>query len=147
MEDFTIQGIDAFLTISLTEVYGFPDETCHWGGYDARAAIKIQTGGFSVNAEFWTSTGELSELYRQLSDSNEQVAGAISFRSYEEHLNFTAHYNSLGHVIVAGTFSEQDLSDNKLQFEIQTDQSYIQATLIEMKRLVAKYGGMKGVKS
>jgi hypothetical protein len=146
MEEFTIAGKDSFLTIALVEVLGFPDDTSHWGGYDTRAGIHIQVGGFSVNSTFWTSIGELYELYQQLRVCNESVKGIVRFESYEHQLEFTAQYTPDGQLILEGVFSEFIDSNNKLIFTIITDQSYIQSTLVEMQKLVQKYGGMEGVR-
>ncbi|RSK50033.1 WapI family immunity protein [Hymenobacter rigui] len=146
MEEFTIAGKDSFLTIRLVEVLGFPDDTSHWGGYDVRAGIYIQVGGFSVNSTLWTSTGELYELYQQLRVCNESVKGTVRFESYEHQLEFTAQYTPAGQLILEGVFSEFIDSNNKLIFTIITDQSYIQSTLMEMQKIVQKYGGMEGVK-
>ncbi|MET4105972.1 hypothetical protein [Hymenobacter sp. UYP22] len=145
MEEFTISGRDSCLTIRLVEVYGFPDNTSHWGGYDTRAAIHVKVGGFSVDSTLWTSTGELFELYQQFRICNESVKGTVRFESYEHQLNFTAHYTPAGQILIEGVFSEFSDSNNELTFHMHTDQSYIQSTLAEMQKIVQKYGGMEGV--
>ena len=45
------------------------------------------------------------------------------------------------------TYSEQNPFANKLNYEFDTDQSYISFTIEELKSLVSKYGDMKGKKS
>ncbi|MBC6989817.1 hypothetical protein [Hymenobacter sp. BT491] len=145
MEEFTIRGGGDFLSLTLREVHGFPNSLGSWGGYDAYADIKIKVGGFRVSSTLYTSTAELSEFCTQLIKCNEQLSGVVRYTSCEGDLEFTAEYDLLGHVSIKGIFSEQTGFDNKLRFDFRTDQSYIQATIVEMKRLVARYGGMEGV--
>jgi hypothetical protein len=66
MEEFAIKGNDAFLKIAFDKVYGFPDETCHWGGYDTKTIIEINSGSFSVEATMYLSTGEIFDFYNRL---------------------------------------------------------------------------------
>ena len=51
----------------------------------------------------------------------------------------------MGHVVIEGTFSEENQFNNKLDFEFNTDQSYIKYTINELENIVNKYGGMKGI--
>lgn len=147
MEEFSIKGTGDFIRISFTKVYGFPDETCHWGGYDLRATLELQAGCFRVQDDFYTSTGEIYEFYEQLKLCNEQLNGLVKFQNYEANFEFTLEYDILGHVNVKGSFYDQTQFGNELRFEFNTDQSYIASTLIELKSLVEKYGDMKGIKN
>jgi len=81
-EEFTICGVDAFLTIRLVQVYGFPKYTCSWGGYEVRAAIEIKSGSYRATATLWTSTGELYTLLEELSSCNKQLSGEVQWRTY-----------------------------------------------------------------
>lgn len=57
MESFTIKGIADFLTLTFAEVFGFPETTCHWGGYDLRSIIEIKSRSFNVKSVLYTSIG------------------------------------------------------------------------------------------
>ncbi|MFD3003030.1 hypothetical protein ACFS7Z_21880 [Pontibacter toksunensis] len=147
MEEFSIRGDNRnYIKISFQEVYGFPESTCHWGGYEFRATFEIKSGSFTVKSIFWTSTGEMYEFYKKLKACNSELKGNVNFVNYEDNLDFTAKYDDLGHVKVQGRFNELDEFNNELIFEFNSDQSFISSTLEELKPLVLKYGDMKGIK-
>ncbi len=143
MEEFEITGNGNFIRITFNEVHGFPNETGHWGGYDVTCGLKIEIDDFSVNSYFYSSTGEIFEFYQYLLKANEDLSGAVYFRNYEENLVFKLQYDVNGVIMVDGTFFKDS---HKLNFDYPTDQSYIQSTLTQLKSIVLKYGGMKGVK-
>ena len=64
----------------------------------------------------------------------------------EHNLALVARYDMQGHVLVSGSFTEYHSSRNELRFEFATDQTYIQSTITELKKIGAKYGGMTGLK-
>lgn len=142
MEEFELKGGADFLKISLEEVYGFPDETSSFGGYDTRSLLSIQADGFSVQSTFYTSTGEIFEFYKQLEECNKTLKGSAYFLSYEENLKFEVQYYINGHVIIKGSFFKH----NELLFEIDSDQTYMQSSLQQLKAIYDKYGDMKGIK-
>lgn len=106
MESFTIKGESDFLTLTFTEVFGFPETTCHWGGYYLRTMIEIKSRGFYVKSVLYTSTGEIYQFFQQLKSNNEKLSGTAKFISYEGNLDFTAVYDNFGHVNIKGRFSE-----------------------------------------
>jgi hypothetical protein len=145
MEEFTIQGQSDFLKLSFEDVFGFPNKTCHWGGYDTKAILEIKSGNYYVKGILCTSTGELFEFFEQLKDCNDNVEGFARFISYQQNLDLTADYDKRGHVRIFGTFSEYSHDNNELKFEFSTDQTFINNTLNELQIITSKYGGMKGL--
>jgi len=146
-EAVTIQGDNGnSLCLRFIEVYGFPDSTCSWGGYEVRAAIKIKSGSYRAIATLWTSTGELHTLLEALRICNEQLSGEVQWRTYEHNLELVIAYDKQGHVIVSGNFIEYHHSGNELQFKFATDQTYMSAAIAELHVIAAKYGGMEGVR-
>jgi hypothetical protein len=81
-----------------------------------------------------------------LNSCNKQLSGEVQWRTYEHNLALVARYDMQGHVIVSGNFIEYHSSGNELRFEFATDQTYIQATIAALVKIVAKYGGIIGVK-
>ncbi|GAB2788036.1 phage repressor protein C with HTH and peptisase S24 domain [Hymenobacter luteus] len=145
MEEITIQGESgSFLHIDLIEVYGFPYETCFWGGYEVRAVIEIKSGGFEAYSTLWLSTGELYTFYNSLKECNERLKGEVKLTTSDSNLELVVRYDIQGLAAVTGKFRASDFDGNELQFKYTTDQSYIQATITDLKRIVAKYGDMKG---
>ncbi|MFN8361262.1 MAG: hypothetical protein U0264_15225 [Candidatus Kapaibacterium sp.] len=145
MESFTIKGESNFITLTFIEVFGFPETTCHWGGYDLRSEIEIKSSGFYVKSVLFTSTGEIYQFFQLLKSSNEKLRGAATFVSYEGNLDFIVEYDNRGHVNIKGSFSEQNLFENELKFEFISDQTYIHSSLKELSLLADKYGDMKGI--
>ncbi len=147
MEEFSIIGDNGnYIKITFQEVYGFPESTSHWGGYELRAALGIKSGNFLVKSIFWTSTGELFEFYKKLEACNEELKGSVDFANYEANLEFNVKYDNMGHVNIEGRFYELTELDNELKFEFTSDQSYMSITVGELKQIALKYGDMKGVK-
>ena len=146
-ESFTVQGESGnYLRIIFEEVYGFPETTCGWGGYDLRSSLEIESSSFKVKATLFTTTGELFLLYQQLRKYNELLTRSANYSSYEGNLEFIAQYDNLGHVSISGRFAEQTERNNVLLFEFITDQTFIRATLSQLEQIAGKYGGMEGIK-
>jgi hypothetical protein len=145
METFTIKNEGDFVKITFDEVFGFPNTTSHWGGYDTKSTLEIKSGNFKVKSTLWTSTGEIFSFFQKLKDCNTQLAGTAYYSSCEDNLNISASYDNLGHVKISGRYSEQNQFDNELQFEFITDQSFIKYTIDELELVANKYGDNQGV--
>ncbi|RVU00180.1 hypothetical protein EOD41_14565 [Mucilaginibacter limnophilus] len=143
--EFELKGDNALLKVEIQDVYGYPNVTSHFGGYDARLSVKINIDGFQVLGDIYSSTGEIYKLYQQLFACNISLKGSVHFENYEHNLEFNAVYGINGKVKVNGEFEKHDEFRNVLQFEFETDQSYISSTLLQLKRIVEKYGDNKGV--
>jgi len=146
MDTFAIKGQAGFIKITFDEVYGFPDSTCYWGGYDSKAALEISSINVQVKSTFFTSTGEIFEFFQKLKECNSKLTGTATYNSYEHDLSIAASYDELGHVNIVGKFKEQHEFDYELKFEFTSDQSFIKYTVDELELIVDKYGDMKGVK-
>ena len=146
MEEFEIRNGHDFLKITLKTVYGFPNVTSHFGGYDTKSILEINANGFNVIADIYISTGEIFEFYKNLSFRNDQLRGSIHFENYETDLEFDLVYDFNGHVNIKGKFTKQNELNNMLRFEIKTDQSFIQSALSQLKAITERYGDMTGVK-
>ena len=109
--------------------------------------LEIKSGNFHVNSSFYGSTGEFYPLYECLKQSNEKLSGKVIYGNYESNFIIIISYDIGGKINVGVTYSEQNPFANKLNYEFDTDQSYISFTIEELKSLVSKYGDMKGKKS
>lgn len=144
MEEFELKGQDSFLIIRINEVFGFPDRTSHFGGYDCIVGIDIKVGGYYVKSKFHSSTGELFDFYQKIKSCQTELNGLSEFDSYEGNLEFTVKY-TFGKVVVRGKYQETLTSDNILEFKFDSDQSYLKNTVKELNLIVNKYGGMQGI--
>lgn len=146
MEYLVIKGDNGnSIKIIYAEVYGFPSKTCHFGGYDVRAKVEIKSGGFSVNKDFYTSTGEIYTFFDKVKICNQELKGAAKYASYEEDLEFVLTYDNFGKVAVKGFFKDNYLK-NILNFEFNSDQTYISEFINEFQQTINKYGNNLGIK-
>jgi len=146
MHEFSIYGEADFITITLDEVYDFPESTSYLGGYSTRTSLKIKSGDFKVATVLWTSTGMLYELLQKLKECNAQLSGGVSFFSHEHNFELFLTYDVAGHINVAGKFSSQSELKNELHFEFMSDQSFIASTIKQLESLAEKYGDQKGIR-
>ncbi|MEK4106826.1 hypothetical protein [Paenibacillus odorifer] len=62
-------------------------------------------------------------------------------------LKLDVTFNKRGQVIVEGYFKEFAHEDNKLKFEIESNQNFFVETLDGLKKIVKHYGDLKGIPS
>ncbi len=146
MESFEVKGDNGFLKIEIKEVYGFPDETSHFGGYECRADIEIKIPSYHVKGNFHTSTGEIFQFYEELSKCQIKLKGEVEYQTLENNLEIRVKYNNMGRTEITGKFQQSMGISNCLKFEINSDQSFIKYTVDELETIVNKYGNMTGVK-
>lgn len=146
MDGFKI-SIDAdFIHILIDEVFGYPDMTSNFGGYDAQGTVEIRHSAYRVFGSLWFSTGEVWQFYTGLLKAYNDLAGQARFCSSEGNLKFTVTFTARGHCIIDGTFQEHHTDKTQLQFEIEGDQSYLATTLAQLAEFVAKYGDNQGLR-
>ena len=144
MDSFSVRGFNGFLEVEIDKIFGFPDQTSRFGGYDTESRVKVESNGFSVDNKLWLSTGEVFDLYNSLREAHEKLNGSAKFESTERNLSFTISYEPLGHVSIKGEFYDNNQKANFLKFEISSDQSYLNSSLVELTQFVRKYGDNSG---
>ncbi len=144
MEEFKLEGENGIITIGIEKTFGFPNETCFKGGYECVAGIEIKVGSYSVKSNFYTSTGELFRFYEKLKICQIELKGIAEFVSYENNLKLTTKYE-LGKIGIWGKYQENLATDNILEFDYNSDQSYLKNSVEQLERIFDQYGGMKGV--
>jgi len=144
MEIFEIKGDNGFLKIEIKEVFGFPNRTSHFGGYECRADIEIKIPSYHVKGDFHTSTGEIFRFYKELKKCQTELKGVAEYSTIDRNLDIKIEYKEFGQTLITGRFQQYMGSINCLEFEINSDQSYIKYTVDELQKIVKKYGDMKG---
>ena len=146
MNEFVIGGKQGYIRIEITEVLGFPNETSYKGGYEVKGKIDIKSGNYFVKeAELWFSTGQVFEFYTELQKCYRKLNGVMKFTP-DSNLKFEIHFNKLGQINIQGYFQEFLSEENLLQFEFESEQSYLFSTLEELKKIVDHYGDLEGIK-
>ncbi|MCI2230366.1 hypothetical protein MC378_14395 [Polaribacter sp. MSW13] len=145
MEEFELKGDNGIITVGIEKTFGFPNETCFKGGYECVAGIEIKVGSYLVKSSFYTSTGELFKFYEKLKICQTELNGNAEFDSYENNLELNVKYE-IGKIEISGKYQENLGTDNILEFDFNSDQSYFEKPIEQLERIFDKYGGMKGVK-
>lgn len=147
MDDtFELRGDDGYIKISVGQVFGFPDNTSYFGGYDTQSEIEIKCQGYSIKGALWTTTGEIFEFYKRLEECQIALKGTCEFESYEGQLKLKIEYNSIGQTTITGQYRERPDLLTELLFEISGDQTYLQHSVSDLKNIADKYGDNHGVK-
>jgi len=149
MQKFGLKGDNGFVVIEIIEVYGFPDDTTHLGGYDCRCSINLENEGFKVNDEFYSSTGQMYELMLSLKKLYKDLSGKIIFsNTYEDNLMLEISMDSsYGRISIKGEYFRLSENEISMNFEINSDQSYIPSTINELESIYEIYGGLTGIKN
>jgi len=146
VNEFEIEGKMGFIRIEFIEVFGFPEQTCYLGGYEVKGKVEIKSGNYYVkDAELWFSTGQVYEFFVQLHKCYFDLKGGVTFLESENNFKFDLSFNGLGQINIRGYFQELASEENILQFEFDSEQSYLATTLHQLKGIVDYYGDLKGM--
>lgn len=118
---FHLIGNDEHVSLSISEVYGFPEETAYGGGYGAQGILDIRVGSYTVYANHYFTTGELYAFFCQLQKCYDSISGEATLANTEQELQLKIVFEKTGKVIVSGEFQERPDFENKLRFEMTTD--------------------------
>jgi hypothetical protein len=143
---FTLIAENGHFSLKITEVFGFPKSTSHWGGYDTHSVLDIRSSNYLVRGSLFISTGELYTFYEQLKKCFASLVGSAKLISSEDNLRLEVTFDEVGHVTTKGAYKEQHFEGNELLFEMTSDQTYLSQTLIDLKNIVDIYGNMEGTR-
>lgn len=103
------------------------------------AEVDVAVGSFrgSYPADF--DTYAFSEFAKQLAVLDRTVSGSANFTSLEGQLELTLKCDALGHVAVDGTAMDVAGIGNKLNFELNIDQTHIAGILSSLKAMLKKH--------
>ncbi len=121
MEDIAIRAGTDSIWLRMDRVYGFPDSTSFFGGYECDEMLEIRCGHFLVYGALVFSTGQVWQLYTDLRKAYDALSGEARFVSSEGNLEFTIRFGSRGYWGLLGTYREDEPSRNKLEFEMVAD--------------------------
>jgi len=138
---FELEGENGSVSLEISEVFGFPDETAYGGGYGACGRLEIHAGNCTVSTTHYFTTGELNCFEKELEHCYAPLHGeATLYNNTEFQLELALTFDKLGHVVIVGRYSEQLSGTNTLDFEIATDQTYIPKALSQLRRVAAVFG-------
>lgn len=143
---FRIGAEQGYVLICLSRIFGFPDCTSHFGGYETQSTIEIKSNGFNVSSSLYISTGDIYNFYTELLSCYDKVDGIAQLKSYDLNLNLEVKFQKLGQVAIVGEFIEKTSITNSIRFQISSDQTFIKHTLDELKLIYEKYGDNRAIK-
>ena len=144
---FEIKGFsDERISMEITEVYGFPEETSFRGGYDVQCSLQISCGVYNMRTDcYYTSTGALFDFYNELSKCHKDLQGTASYKVYcpENDFELDIEFNARG-VKIRGKYQDVPTVKNVLSFEFESDQSYFNEVIADLKRVALQFVGKQG---
>ncbi len=132
MDNFEIKGFGAHLKVEVVEVIGFPNKTHFDGGFYCKLNIEIKVEDILLNSFFYATTQNLLELRSSLKKCYELIDGKVDFFHRDSNLELTLIFLKNGGIHIFGRFQKYLSTDNTLNFEFYSDQTYIYQTLEQM---------------
>ena len=147
MTAFKINGFDGNIKLSIEQVWGFPESTAYYGGYDAKGVLKIKSGAYSATSDYHFTTGELSDFLEQLRTCYDSLSGTAVLANHEDENLIKCEFLKNGHITVSGEYQSAVHKKNRLTFEFDTDQTQILETIDYLERVYKFFGGSTGKRS
>ena len=141
MVAFDIKGSNGRIKLEIVEVYGFPEMTSFRGGYDIRCKLTINVGVYSVSTEnYFSCTGALNKFYLDLQTCYKSLNGVANYKVDfpENELKLNLNFKD-GKVFIVGSYRDDVMNNNMLNFEFNSDQSYFANVLKDLKKVFEKF--------
>lgn len=138
MKGFCLKGYNGDkIKLEINKISEYPEDD----GYYFNAILSIDTSCYSVRCDNYSfSTGALYRFADELRKCHESLEGKANYNMYwEPSLSFTLTMEKCGHAVVRGTFQEIPSKQNILEFEIETDQSYLLSVIQNIDKLKEIY--------
>jgi hypothetical protein len=116
-----------YIEISLPESYSIEG----W----AQAEVEIAVNGFHGKIEPWVDAGDFERFAVQLRALYDTLQGQAELRPLEQQFVLKLAARVGGHIHIEGEAWSKATYENRLQFELEIDQSFLQAPLLELERL------------
>lgn len=104
-----------------------------------KCTIKLGIGAFSAKFYATMTTQDFVEFQSDLSKSIKNLSGIATFRTDEEWLSLDIEMNARGAAHVRGAAQVHGLPKAKLNFEFETDQSYLSQTCLQLGKVVQTF--------
>jgi len=142
---FCLKGYGDYIQLTIDEVFGYPNETSFGGGYGAKGNIQISVGGYKVDSQYYFTTGELFRFRQSLMNGYDNLSGIATLDNTEGDFELSVSFNKSGKVQIFGCFQERLGINNKLIFEIESDQTYVLPVIQQLNLVQKIFGDMKGI--
>ena len=97
---FLLKSVHEFIELNIIEVFGFPEQTSCFGGYEARGTLNLNIGCYTINdGDLYFTTGEIYKFYKELEKCYSELTGIATFKTYEGNLEIIMSFSEkTGHI-------------------------------------------------
>jgi hypothetical protein len=145
MTAFNMSFTDGCITLAIDEVWGYPNETAWPSGYGAKGTLTISAENYQYRGTLYFTTGELYEFYEEMKDIYKRLQGFAQLNNHEHAMFLKITVDHRGQVECRGWSRENPISDNKLQFTMHGDQTYLPPVLKDLDHIYSCFGGKEGI--
>ncbi len=97
-----------------------------------KTKVEINTGGFSGNAKLMLTLTDIIDFKKQLEILYKKLKGIAILKTIEEQIELKIEGDSTGHIELTGYLKDNIYDENKLNFIILLDQSFLPKTISEL---------------
>ena len=109
-------------------------------GFDwVKTSVSIKVGGFSGNVELMLTLSEIRNFKNQIENIYNNLRGMAQLKTIEDQIELNIGIDDLGHIKLTGYLKDDVSSGNKLNFEMDLDQSFLPKTLSELNSTLTFY--------
>lgn len=102
-------------------------------GYDwVEALVQVEVGAFKGELQLFICVSDMIRFKEELEVVYNAVAGVAEFKTIEEQIYIHIEVNKLGHVQASGYIIDDFVAGNRLNFNIQYDQTLLWHTISEI---------------
>ena len=116
-----------------------PSADDYWDGNWVRAAVDVQAGGFHGSVGGDLRAEELARFLEQLTGLQKSLQGTAEFETMEQWLSIRVVGDGRGHMATRCIIRDQPGIGNTLECMLATDQTFTQATVVELAAVVQAY--------
>lgn len=135
---FSVNGEGGRLTV---EVLGYENSRpqtvsdANW----LRARIRFDAGGCALRIEAALTTQDVKYFFDELEGVLSSLDGSASLTTHEEAIGLRVKLTKTGAAHVSGELKELGAAKVKVEFEFESDQSYLGQTLAELRGIQLMY--------
>jgi hypothetical protein len=136
------------LKLFVTDIDEGTEESRKRGGISADFNIQVSVPGINADFRCWVTLGYLYKFYMALRDCYNNLCGTAVLTYYSKDLtNISIDFNARGHCYVYGSASYKNnwaLSDNRIEFGFECDQTYIEPNIKTLGTLFNELAAIQG---
>ena len=108
-------------------------------GFDwVDAVVKIHTACFWANVNLTITLSDIISFLEQIKNMSKNLKGVARFSTIEDQINFLLEINRLGQINISGYLRESMSGRNELNFEITSDQTFLEKSILEINNLLSQ---------